>query len=286
MTKHAKIFLLILTMVFVLIGIGCEIPNHDGYAENLSDEERNAHRPDYDLGTCTRLSGTVGVAIFYIDDFESSWEENEMHRFTEYEIKPGLDYLEQQAKQYDVLLHFEITDVFKSVPYDHEVITSTKETGFATIDVAYWAAVHSGYSSDRSFHKEICDRENMTNVIILTVFNKNGTSYAINPKRDADPNVKIAEHCILFARDLSAGTDQPNGYQSAVVAHEILHLFGAEDFYHPTRRKNLARWYYPDDIMLEARYDLEKNDLGAATAFYIGWTDRLPCAILHEDWNA
>ena len=91
-----------------------------------------------------------------------------------------------------------------------------------------------------------------------------------------DSDVKIDEHCIVFSRDLNSAQNGPDGWQAAVIAHELLHLYGAEDFYVSSSRKILAKIYYPNDIMLSASYDIDTNTIDSATAFYIGWLDIVP----------
>ncbi len=258
----------------------------ESVTQELRPDERptdvNKYRPDYNLGICKELSGTVAVSIIYVNDFESGRNEEETQRFTENEVKPGLDFLEAQAKNYGVELNFKITDIFVQVEYDYEVILNA-DTGFVTIDVLYHSAQELGYGSDTNLYNQIKGRENANGVIFLTVFNKNGRAYAINPK--ADQNLGIEEHCVLFARDLNSGSGYyPSGIQASIVAHEILHMYGAEDFYSSEKRKALAEQHYPNDIMLSAKYNLSRNVLGDATAFYIGWTDNIPDVIKSEDW--
>lgn len=70
----------------------------------------------------------------------------------------------------------------------------------------------------------------------------------------------------------------------SVVAHELLHLFGAEDFYATATRKALAQAIYPGDLMFCAQYDIRNNNIGDATAYYIGWTDTVPDVLYDEGW--
>lgn len=163
------------------------------------------------------------------------------------------------------------------------MIVSVRDTGLATIDVLTQAARGIGFADTEemldSFRKEYGTDE----VVCFTIFHKNGTAYAINPKRGATPFVD--EHCIVFVRDLNSSGNDPAGSQASIIAHEMLHLFGAEDFYASASRKQLARALYPSDIMLGANYDVRTNTLGKATAFYIGWTDEIPDILYDEGWG-
>ena len=241
----------------------------------------NKLRVDYDLGTCRNLCGNVSVILFYMDDFESVWTSDEITNFTNNEVKPGLAFLEKEAKSYGVELNLSIKQSYSSIFYDDEVILSIKETGLATIDVLSQAAYGLNYSSDEEMIADFKSQYG-TEIVCFTIFNKNGTSYAINPTRGE--TMQIEEHCIIFAYDLNSNRNDPIGSQSSIVAHEMLHLFGAEDFYATTNRKNLAKKYYPADIMLGANYYIITNNIGNATAFYIGWTEEVPDVLYDENW--
>lgn len=241
----------------------------------------NKLRVDYNLGTCRNLSGKVSVILLYMDDFESKWTDDEIANFTNNEVKPGLAFLEKEAKSYGIELDLSIKQSYSSIFYDDEVILSVKETGLATVDVLEQAAQGLNYSSDEEMIADFKSQYG-TEIVCFTIFNKNGTAYAINPHRGG--NLQVEEHCIIFAHDLDSKHNDPIGSQSSIVAHEMLHLFGAEDFYATANRKALARKYYPRDIMLGANYYIITNNIGDATAFYIGWSDKVPDILYDENW--
>lgn len=242
----------------------------------------NQWREDYNLGTCKILGGNVSVILFYVDDFESTWTNEEINRFAKNEVEPGLLFLEQEAKKYGIELNLTVERSYSAIYYDDEVITSVKNTGFASADVLWQSALQINYPSSTKMIDAFRSRYKTEEIVCFTIFNKDGTSYALNPKRDAD--VKIDEHCIVFARDLYSTQNGPAGSQAAVIAHEMLHLYGAEDFYASSSRKNLAKTYYPKDIMLSAAYDIDTNTVESATAFYIGWIDTVPDVLKQKGW--
>ena len=257
--------------------------NSSGTDKDYLDEPVgiNKYRVDYGIGTCRHLRENVSVILFFMDDFESSWTEDKISSFTNLEVKPGLAFLEKEAKRYGINLKFDIKQSYSSVFYDNEIIADTNGTGLVTIDVLDQAAHSLMFSSDEKMIEYFKSKYN-TEVVCFTIFNKNGTSYAINPRRGVD--LQVEEHCIVFAYDLNSDRNDPIGSQSSIVAHEMLHLSGAEDFYETSGRKALAQAYYPDDIMLGANYYINTNNIGDATAFYIGWTDKIPAVMYDENW--
>jgi len=239
-------------------------------------------REDYNYGTCKQLRGDVAVVLFFMDDFESSWTEEEIDVFVRNEIEPAFAYLEKQAEKYSVELDLTIKATHSSLYYDDEVITSINETGYATIDVLRQAAKGLHYASTERMLENFRSLYKTEEVVCFTLFDKNGTAYAINPKRNYTG--RLDEHCIVFSRDLNPTGKEPVGSQSSVIAHEMLHLYGAEDYYASASRKALAVMLYPNDLMLYTAYYLSLNTLGDATAFYIGWTDQAPKVLSQENW--
>ncbi len=274
-----KLFSFILVVITVCVAFGCQ--PYEPIASETADA--SLIRTDYDYGTCRNLSGNVSVVLFYIDDFESQWTQEETAIFTKNEVLPGLAFLEKEAKRYGVDLSFTVARTYSSVFYRDEVILDVKSTGLATTDVLKKAASSLRYSSDRKMLEAFRSEFGTDEVVCFTIFNKNGTSYAINPKRES--STQAEEHCIVFAYDLSSDRNDPTGSQASIVAHEMLHLYGAEDFYANASRKALAKKFYPSDIMLGANYEIRTNRIGEATAFYIGWTDEIPKPLYAQEWN-
>ncbi len=242
----------------------------------------NQYRPDYDYGTCKELRGEVLAVLFFMDDFESKWMPDEISRFTTNEVMPALHFIERSADQRGIDLHFS-TDTNYGITYDDDVIQSIHDSGLVTIDTLYQAANSLYYSSDTEFIAQMKQIHQVDEVVCFTIFNKDGTAYAVNPKKGSD--IDVEEHCILFARDYKTQENMKAGAMASVTAHEMLHLFGAEDYYTPQSRKRLAEKHMPDDIMTRTPYDIFDAKFSDVTAFFIGWTDNIPNIITEEEWN-
>lgn len=238
-------------------------------------------RPDYNLGDCKKLEGDVKVVLFYFNDFESRWTVDEILNFTEKEIKPGLKFLEDSAKKFNIDLNLEIVETRPLIHYQGEVQVDMKTTGLVTVDTIDVGARSLGYKNSEEFIAAY-KRKYSSEIICYSIFNKNGTAYALNPQRDSEYDV--IEHVLLFAYDLKPVANVPVGAQASVVAHETLHLYGAEDYYKPAERKALAQKNCPTDIMLTCDFYLWKNTFGVETAFYIGWTDEVPELVQNKNW--
>ena len=95
---------------------------------------------------------------------------------------------------------------------------------------------------------------------------------------------KKIEFCVFFddAITYSGTTCNPT------IAHEILHLFGAEDYYDPygdyPEREKLAKELYPNDIMFGTVTDMNNVNVGNYTAYSVGWINDLPQECDTENW--
>ena len=276
---------IILAFSFLLsFGIGFAIGDEIAWGdiEPLEGEAVNELRPDYDLGACRNLEGDVSVILYFMQDFESDWSFTEILNFTTNEVVPALEFLEAQAADYGVYLNFEIVDSHWYIPYKGTVVTEPKKAGTYTIDVLFDVARFRGLLSD---HQLLAKKQEEfgTEVICLTIFNKEGVGYTLNPSRGDDTNV--AEHCIVFSRDPGSTNESFYGYQASLIAAEILYLYGAEKLYATPEREELAYSHYPYDVMLDSYYNVWDNEIDDATAFYIGWLDEAPRVLYREGWK-
>lgn len=60
-------------------------------------------------------------------------------------------------------------------------------------------------------------------------------------------------------------------YQGDALAHELCHVFGAQDYYYPEEVKRVAQEIFPDSLMLGS----PDPYVDSLTAYLIGWTDTL-----------
>lgn len=246
-------------------------------------EEINKLRKDYDYGTCKSLKGDISVVLFYVNDFESEWTDDEITSFTNNEITPGLVFLENEAKSYGVDLDFNIVMTYDGVYYNGEVVTSITTTGYATIDVLNCVSKEVGFSNSEEMLSHFKEASKTDEVVCFTVFNKNGGSYAINPKKYSP--YQADEHCIIFSKDLNPPEYMPVGSQASLVARDVLYLYGAESLTEYPSSEELAYNSCPKDVMLFADYYIAKNNISDVTAFYIGWINDVPEVMTNEGWK-
>ena len=253
----------------------------------ITDTEQDRLRPSYELANCRTLKGNVAVVLMFTDDDQSQWTREEVFAFMRKEIMPGLDYLEKSARAWGVDLNFAVESYSTplggyELKYEGTVNPNLHDGG-STKDVTDQCAADIGLKSNWELYSYYKAMYPDNDVIFLNFLNKAGRSYARNSLSTG--YLQYSEHCVIFADHLGGSPHKrKDGSRASTVAHEILHLFGAEDFYASYERARLASDHYPDDIMLWQYDDITDNRIGECTAFSIGWTNTAPDVCHDPQW--
>ncbi len=236
----------------------------------------------YGAGTCSFLMNKKVVALFFIDDNSSSWDQGSIQQFTDKSVIPALEFLEKEALSWDVDLQFEIwrfsSALSKGVKlkYNGNVNPDLFDGG-STKDLLTQTANIFEYSCDMAFRWALEQKADGTEIIPIFILNKEGVSYARNNYIVSD--VDAAEHAVVFSDNKYGSTDQ-----AATFAHELLHLYGAEELYTPVQRYNLAIQLYEKDIMCLETRKIDKLKIEAFTAYTLGWNKKIPAICNDQDW--
>jgi hypothetical protein len=253
----------------------------------VTDGRQNQLRPHYELANCRHLKGSPVVVLLFIDDNKSYWTKDEVLTFTQEQILPGLKYLEKKASEWGVDLNFVVESYSTSlsnfeIKYEG-IVNPNLYNGGSTKDVLDKAAADIGFESNWDLYSYYKSQYPDDDIIFLNFLNKSGKSYtrnAISPGYS-----EYSEHCVIFADYLGSSSDaRQDGSRASTVAHEILHLFGAEDYYTSYSREQLANQKYPNDIMLWQYDNIEENLIGDFTAFSVGWTNSVPQVCYNSKW--
>lgn len=106
------------------------------------------------------------------------------------------------------------------------------------------------------------EKENVAIVFFVNGFMERVPSYSFNCESDVD-----VEFSLITSKETS------------VIAHEILHLFGAVDLYpnHNFPNFNYAELasVYPNELMRIQHKSIEKLSISPITAYFLGWKDSM-----------
>lgn len=247
-------------------------------------EDTDHYRPAYYLGNCREMSGEVYVLTFFVDDDESSWNDEKVTGFINQCLTPGFTYLQQKAAEWNVTLnfvpyHFSTDDEYE-IRYPGVFSGELSAAGdqYDVLDVmGECLGLGDSYDLDEYF-KDFFDTDQVAYNVVL---NKPGHCYTMPDKMDDGTDLK--EYCTYFT---SYQNGTPLG--AFTVAHETMHLFGAEDYYDPygtyPNRKALVEQIFPNELMLRWDADVYNLMVSHVTAYSVGWTDAIPETVTEDDW--
>lgn len=253
---------------------------------NSNTESSNtSFRATYNLGTCKKLEGNIVVLFLFADDSESNWDSDTLSKFEASQTQKALTYLEEKAAQYGKNLKF-IKKSYSVIGGQNTIYSKAIKKDGSSYDISYDAleniCENMGYGTSDGLFTEVRKEYPNYEIVPIILLNKDGTSYA---RHAATADSAMPDHCIVFIRNLGI-TSAPflPGNRTSTIAHEILHLYGAEDFYNMEGRSALAGEYYPSDIMYYVDGFINRNKISDFTAYSVGWTDDIPDICYNENW--
>ena len=283
MKRSTKIKIIVFFIVFFLCFVDLRplfMPKKSPIVTTPTIDET---RKSYNNGSCYDMTNDLCYLIIYLDDTESNWNESEKNNFMEKKFLVSLDYLSRKASDYSVTLSTKYTiypDNNTSVRFNGIIESDVVENGRQE-DILNNLAISMGYSSPEEMDSSLKDNLGVSQLAYLLVANKNGRSYKYSY---VTTESRTIEFCVFFDDAITYYRDTCN----PTVAHEILHLFGAEDYYDPygkmPEREKLAKELYPNDIMLTLPKDVNDAEIGPYTAYCLGWTNTLPKECNVDNW--
>ncbi len=247
-----------------------------------------SYRVGYGLGNGSHLQGKPTLAVLFVEDTESSWDATLMQHFQNVQIAKAVTFLEEQAAKRGVSL--DITTKYYHgtlvgggrVYYPDAIAHAVDERDYDLLETVV-ANMNEGVGDE--FLAKLMKENGGQDVVFLFMVNKDGLSYARHHIR---PDSQMVEYAVAYARHTDVpATDtlhKKTHNRASVIAHELLHLFGAEDLYGQPEREKLALAQYEKDIMLWTESFINRNNVGDFTAYCVGWTDTVPAVCEDENW--
>ncbi len=279
MKRRTKIFIIILITAFILCCIDFRPWLYEKQREYLNrvDETRKEHG----IGTCYDMEKSLCYYIVFINDDESRWNDDEKSFFIERKFLPSLNFIAKSAESYGAEAETRYTVCNITAEYDGFFEADTVTNG-GQQDIFTQTASSLGYETPKDMNDALKKELKVKQVAYLLVVNKEGRSY-----KQAYSQSSIErkyEFSVFFDDSVTVSGNSC----SSTVAHEILHLFGAEDLYDPygryPQREKLAQELFPEDIMNKGFSDINDAVVGEYTAYSVGWTDELPEECNRPEW--
>ena len=211
---------------------------------------------DINIGSARILKGNVVTGHLFLNNLQHEWDENSLKQAWE-NVTTATTWLERQAFLYNVQLKIanSLLDGVK-ITFDHPIPTHDNDFQFwkefeGVLSEAYRRLAESAAQSLRQ-GESYC--------LMLHVL-EDITSYAMPEFIGMGKGGKTVEFCVCAKRIGSAG-----------YAHEILHLFGADDYYWAYSKKyhDYKKEMVGGSIMFSAE-SLDGVRVDELTAQNIGW---------------
>lgn len=229
---------------------------------------------DRNQGSAPALDGKIYVLTCYVS--QTGWTPEEVEQYSSLVIEAE-DWLVAQAESYGKEVFFENAECGLEPPLLLESIVSGSGSGYEPVDMVSKVMKKLGYKDGRKFVKWVKKHTDCTGCLVLIVANQPGRGYSMAYNNAYDKKMYFLEGSMLY-----------NSYESGEpacalsIAHEMCHLFGAEDLYatfiQTEENEARARELFPDDVMLSVSYDTYSKKIDRLTAWLVGLTDEM------EDW--
>ncbi len=226
--------------------------------------EGNFYLAGRGVGACRALVGTVDLLTVFLKRSPDDWSATAKERYFA-AVSQAADLLMREAKRYGAPLTVRRLHLETTVPE-----TAKPTDGYALVKDFFHAetvdALKERYKS----------KTGASETPILLALRGKGRSFAY--KKNSVEHHSTQEISVLFFEE-SVDTARA----SRVIAHELLHQFGAVDYYFPQRVKETAEKYIVDSIM-----GVGKPIVDDLTAYLIGWKDTVSASsywfLKHTMW--
>ena len=195
-----------------------------------------------DVGVCKRLTGHVTLSVIFVQVPMGTWDAPS-RQVMKQNVEQAMRQLESEASAHGASLH--LSAAYYSAAADEDV---SMQGGCCT-----WA--QHVLCNDAALPAYRVGKNDANGPVIFCL-NAPGRAFAMS-----DYSADTVEFFFVY-QDSTART----------IRHELMHLYGALDYYNHDDLRQAAERFFPDSIMLSSR---EESRVDALTAYLLGWTDTL-----------
>ncbi|WP_337174347.1 hypothetical protein [Paludisphaera sp.] len=260
-------------------------PRHSRYVGPFRDEDRTPDRPGmpWRRTPCPPLRGRVVLVSLFVGADGRGWSDAEVARHLA-SLGRAARWMEEEAGRYGVEAGVGIADVYFAVEgetaeeVDILVAQSGGEVGLfeanmgvRAITLMSRAAAALGFRDAVDFVQEVAARLPGATVAWLLHLRLAGRSYAVPLDHTDLEGISLA-FCHARQANFTEPLIRPPAPRAAVMAHEVLHLFGAQDKYGWPLSHFRGGVTHSDVMRLESER-LSDLSVDPLTASELGWLD-------------
>lgn len=241
-----------------VINTGNSESSSDGGEDNFPEPEKHdiSEYADHhalkakNKGCSQKLLGNVCVVAFLVDEERSAWKPDEVDEMEEI-LESAINNIKKQSGLTDNRLS--ISYAFDVVPVqlkfdrnlDHQVVECVMDS--------------YGYSDTSSYQKHYEKKFSKDEAPIVFVLSKSFRSFAVID-RSEEENTDSDEWSFVSYTGDKASCER-------TFIHELLHQFGAIDYYYPEAYSKAAEKILPNSIMNSG------TEIDSLTRYIIGWDE-------------
>ena len=221
------------------------------------------------FGQNDNLSGNIYVLSCFVSDGVDPWTSDEKTKMLS-KANEALGWISREGNKYGKKVDFEhgCFGMDRDIVIDH--IERGRSTGREDASMVDRILQKIGYKDQSDFTRWVIANTKNKESKVLVFVKGTGNSYCIACPYDNIGECSFVEGAILYERYWSS-----RPLATGTIAHELLHTFGAWDFYHTyeqTReQESRAKNLFPNSIMLKIEYDINKSNVDELTAWLVGW---------------
>ncbi len=259
-----KYFFLIIGILFLLTKIRAQDPKLF---------TRDLNRTNIPYGSAKSLQGKVRVVNCFVSTESRSWKAKEKNKVIKMEEK-GFEWIISSAEQLKIKadLSFSVSNIGMDEDIRLTKIESSQEPKTLNVNWVPLVLNKAGYSNLSEFYDSIRIFDQVDNICILIFAKSAGRSYAQPSNSNNKRSIRFLEGAVIYS-DGMIGFKEIN---SALIMHEMLHLFGARDIY-------ISKGFDPDfekivkstlwnSIMVDDLKHIDFLELDQLTTWCIGWS--------------
>ena len=241
----------------------------------------------FHIGSAKAFRGNTVIATVFVSDRSTSWSRTETDTMTGY-MREGMTWLINEARRYNTTISF--TEHWlnnnQELKLDRMPATGSGRRAEIAENISEVILNRLGYRRPLDLYNELIAGPGVDHVVLMLILKTNIDSCFAFPFSHGDcRDTGYLETIVQIVPNMRDAAE----FRGVCFAHEILHLFGAEDFYQGgrvTRRINQTlRQMFPRSIMHEICDDFSRYEVDHYTAWIIGWHNepRPEYATLHPE---
>lgn len=242
------------------------------------------------IGSAKRLKGKIAVVSFFAT--EKGWSQNDINEIKK-ELQYSEEWIKKEAQRYGknvefVNLYYGTANTpLNAETYPHLLSHIPDFNDYSGNNPLVPELLHAMKWTTSGFCDWVKKEYGADEIVGMLFADRPGKSYACYYTKGADYEAKFLESSYIFVCDNHKDSD--GDPISHTIVHEMLHCFGAVDFYNEQLDKNISDIWVKHTIIGTTAYDVmhgglysrKENELynlsyenvGKLTAWLLGWLD-------------